>query len=208
MGTIRSHQFVSIDSCCFRPNISCYIMSFPSAYQYDCFYLLRSILTRDSRTYLNPRPVSEFLRPSDHVLGLAMPNMFTTDLTLVFGVFCVQQLWVWNTGIVSTLSCISINDIKAKLKWSRYRPSVVQRVGRDIPLLFHDRGIGRGWGVSSTPRPQFSPGKDPVSILQEAGWTPGTVWTGEKSRPHRDSIPDRPARSQSPYGLSYPTHIY
>jgi len=38
-------------------------------------------------------------------------------------------------------------------------------------------------------------GKDLVLILQEAGWAPGPVWTGEKSRPHRDSIPDRPARS-------------
>ena len=46
------------------------------------------------------------------------------------------------------------------------------------------------------------PGKDPVSILQEAGWVPGPVWTGGKSRPHRDSIPDRPARSQLLYRLS------
>jgi len=38
-------------------------------------------------------------------------------------------------------------------------------------------------------------GKDLVPILQEAGWAPGPVWTGGKSRPHRDSIPDRPARS-------------
>jgi len=49
--------------------------------------------------------------------------------------------------------------------------------------------------VSSTPRPHFTPGKDPVPILQEAGWAPGPVWTGGKSRPHRDSIPDRPVRS-------------
>jgi len=49
-------------------------------------------------------------------------------------------------------------------------------------------------------------GKDPVPILQEAGWAPGPVWTGGKSRPHWDSIPDRPARSQSPYQLSYPAH--
>ena len=28
-----------------------------------------------------------------------------------------------------------------------------------------------------------------------------------KSRPHQDSIPDRPARSQSLYRLSYPAHI-
>ena len=60
--------------------------------------------------------------------------------------------------------------------------------------------------VSSTPRPHFTPGKEPVPILQEAGWTPGPVWTGGKSRPHRDSIPDRPARSQSLYRLSYPAH--
>ena len=57
--------------------------------------------------------------------------------------------------------------------------------------------------VSSTPRPHFTPGKDPVPILQEVGWAPGPVWTGGKSRPHRDSIPDRPARSQSLYRLNY-----
>jgi len=49
--------------------------------------------------------------------------------------------------------------------------------------------------VSSTPRPHFNPGKDPVPILQKAGWAPGPVWTGGKSRPHQDLIPDRPARS-------------
>ena len=57
--------------------------------------------------------------------------------------------------------------------------------------------------VSSTPRPHFTPGKDPVPILQEAGWVPGPVWTGGKSRPHRDSIPDRPARSS----VAIPTEL-
>jgi hypothetical protein len=33
-------------------------------------------------------------------------------------------------------------------------------------------------GVSITPRPLFTPGKDLVPILQEAGWAPGPVWTG------------------------------
>ena len=84
---------------------------------------------------------------------------------------------------------------------------MAQRVGRGIALLFHNRGTRRGWVVSSTPRPHFTPGKDPVPILQEAGWAPGPGWTGEKSLPHRDSIPDRPARSQSLYRLSYPAHI-
>ena len=93
-----------------------------------------------------------------------------------------------------------------KVKWSRYRPGVAHRVGRGIALLFHDRGTRRGWVVSSTPRPHFTSGKDQVPILQEAGWAPGPVWMGGKSRPHRDSIPDCPARSQSLYRLSYPVH--
>jgi len=56
-------------------------------------------------------------------------------------------------------------------------------------------------GVGGQPHaPAVSiPGKDPVPIVQEAGWASGPVWTGGKSRPHRDSIPDRPAHSQSPY---------
>ena len=60
--------------------------------------------------------------------------------------------------------------------------------------------------VSSTPRPHFTPGKDRVPILQEAGWASGPVCTDGKSRPHRDSISDRPARSQSLYRLSYRAH--
>jgi len=93
-----------------------------------------------------------------------------------------------------------------KVKCSRYRPDVAQRVGRDIALLFYDRGTRRGWVVSSTSRPHFTPGKDTVTILQEAAWASGPVWTGGKSRPNRDSIPDRAARSQSLYRLSYPAH--
>ena len=93
--------------------------------------------------------------------------------------------------------------IYIKVKWSRYRPGVAQRVGRDIALLFHDRGTWRGWVVSSTPRPHFTLAKDPVPILQEVGWASGPVWTGGKSRSHRESIPDRPARSQSLYRLNY-----
>ena len=88
------------------------------------------------------------------------------------------------------------------------RPGVSQRVGRVIALLFHDRCTRRWWVVSVTPQPHFTPGKDPAPILQEGGWAPGLVLKDGKSRPHRDSIPDRPARSQSLYGLSYPAHIF
>ena len=99
------------------------------------------------------------------------------------------------------------NTIKVKkVKWSRYRAVVAQRVGRGIALHFHDRGTRRWWVVSSAPRPHFTPGKDLVPIVQEVGWAPGPVCMGGKSRPHQDSIPDRPARSQSLYRLSYPAH--
>ena len=108
--------------------------------------------------------------------------------------------------IVVTGQPSSSGKRKEKVKWSPYRPDVAQMVGRGIALLFHDRGTRREWVVSNTPRPHFSPGKDTVPILQEAGWAPGPVWTGGKSRPHRDSIPDRPARSQSLYPLSYRAH--
>jgi len=49
------------------------------------------------------------------------------------------------------------------------------RGSRGIALLFHDYSTRRGWGVSVTPRPFFTPGKDPVPIVQEAVWAPGLV---------------------------------
>jgi hypothetical protein len=58
---------------------------------------------------------------------------------------------------------------------------VAQRVGRVIALLFHDLGTRRGSVVSSTPQPHFTPRKDPVPIVQEAGWAPGLVWTGTEN---------------------------
>ena len=62
-----------------------------------------------------------------------------------------------------------------------------------------------GWGVSPAPRPHFTPRKDPLSIVQETGWAPGPVWTGaENLAPNGIRFPDRLARSQSLYRLSYP----
>ena len=83
---------------------------------------------------------------------------------------------------------------------------MAQRVGRGIALLFHDRGIRRGVSGQQHAPAALYPGKDPVPILQEAGWAPGPVWTGGKSSPYRDSIPDLPALSQLLYRLSYRAH--
>jgi len=84
---------------------------------------------------------------------------------------------VWPRGWVEVLLYSSMTVALEGDEWSAARP------GRTLP-----------------------PGKDPVPILQEAGWAPGPVWTSRKSRPYRDSIPDRPAHSQSLYRLSYPAH--
>ena len=83
---------------------------------------------------------------------------------------------------------------------------MAQRVGRGKALLIHDRGTRRGWVVSSTLRPYFAPGKDPVPIVQEAGWAPGPVWTGIKSRPTGIRSPDRQP-AVSPYNdwATWPT---
>jgi hypothetical protein len=68
----------------------------------------------------------------------------------------------------------------------------------------HNHGTRRGQRVSVMLRPLFTSGKDPVPIVQEAGWTPGPVWTGaENLAPTGIRSSDRPARSQLLYQLYY-----
>jgi hypothetical protein len=60
-------------------------------------------------------------------------------------------------------------------------------------------------GSASRSGRSLLPGKDPVPIVQEAGWAPGPVGTGAKNLAlTRIRSPDRPALSQSLYQLSYP----
>ena len=56
-----------------------------------------------------------------------------------------------------------------------------------------DRG---GW---STPRPgRFTPGQDPVPIVQEAGWAPGPIWMDEENLALTGiRSPERAVRSES-----------
>jgi len=61
-------------------------------------------------------------------------------------------------------------------------------------------------GVRGQPqaRAALYPGKGPVLIIQEAGWSLGTVWRdAENLGPTGTRSPDRPARSQSLYQLRY-----
>jgi hypothetical protein len=65
-----------------------------------------------------------------------------------------------------------------------------------------------GEGSASRPGCSLPPGKDPVRIVQKAGWAPGPVWKGaENLSPTGIRSPNRRARSQSLYRLSYLAHI-
>ena len=63
--------------------------------------------------------------------------------------------------------------------------------------------VDGGWW--SPPRPgSFTPGIDPVPIVQDTGWAPGPVWTGAENLASTGiRSPDRPARSESLYRLRY-----
>jgi hypothetical protein len=101
-------------------------------------------------------------------------------MCLIKGVFF---LWVlWNKDIMSiTLTYFKCTLVQA-LRLCTGRTA--HRGIRGIALPFHDHGTRRGWGVSVTPRPLLTPGKDPVPIVQEAGWAPRPVLDGRgKSRP-------------------------
>ena len=64
------------------------------------------------------------------------------------------------------------------------------------------------WVINATPRPLYPRERDPVPIVQEAGWAPEPVWTGvEKLALTRICPPDRPARSESQYRLGYPGRV-
>jgi hypothetical protein len=99
-----------------------------------------------------------------------------------------ESLWLIISAYKVKVKCTFVQALRLCTSRTAYRGI------RGIALLFHDHGTWRGWGVSVTPRPLFTPGKDPVPIVHEAEWTPGPVWTGgENLAPHRDSIPGPPS---------------
>ena len=83
---------------------------------------------------------------------------------------------------------------------------MAQKVGRAITLLFHDRDRRSGWVVSSRTRPHFTPGKDPVPILYEAGLYPraGLDWREISSPPGFDPGPTSPLPAAIPTELPGP----
>ena len=98
-----------------------------------------------------------------------------------------KGLIVADFGIQLTFCCAIRQACKVKVKCTLVQAlrlctgRTAHRGSRGIALLFHDHGTRRGRGVSVTPLPLFTPGKDPVPIVQEAGWAPGPVWTGAEN---------------------------
>jgi hypothetical protein len=61
-----------------------------------------------------------------------------------------------------------------------------------------------GWVVNATPRPLYPRESGPVTTFHEVGLAPGQVWTGgEKLAPIWIRSPERLARNESLYRLSY-----
>ena len=117
----------------------------------------------------------------------------------------IFKLWIWTKNLVKESKKVKCTLVQA-LRLCTGRTA--HRGSRGIVLLFFDHGTRRGWGVSVTPRPLFISGKDPVPIVQEAGWAPGPVWTGaENLAATGNRSHDRPARSQSLYRLRYPARL-
>jgi hypothetical protein len=99
---------------------------------------------------------------------------------------------------MSKVKCTLVQALRLCTGRTAYRGS------RGIALPFLDHGTRREWGVSVTPQPLFTPGKDTVPIVQEAGWAPGPVSTGaENLAPTGIRSPDCPARSS----VAIPTEL-
>ena len=91
--------------------------------------------------------------------------------------------------------------VMVKVKFTLEQATKAQRESRGISTLPLTSVLT---GVDGERHAQ-APGKDPVPIVQEAGWAPGPVWTGaENLTPTGILSPDSPAHSESLYRLSYP----
>jgi len=120
--------------------------------------------------------------------------MLLGPLRLLLCTFCVSCTCKWTYFLYKNLricvrSCnfsfhkttlISTGKVSAHLYRHWGYVQAVRPTGgvRGIALLFLDHGTRTGWRESVTPQPLFTHGKDPVPIVQEAGWAPGPVWIG------------------------------
>ena len=116
------------------------------------------------------------------------PSSGTTELCLTkitlsgSHIFFVCLVGVWQRNFEPVFVCVCVHGT----------------TGWDSP----PNNLIRPW---STPRPgHFNSEKDLVLIVQDAGWTSGSVSTGAENLAATGiRSPDRPARNESLYRLSY-----
>ena len=99
------------------------------------------------------------------------PNRYINSLQYKLSpIYCLTVGKATDTGVLKVKVKVNCTLVQAqRLCTGRAAHSG----SRGIALLFLDHGTRRGWGVTVTPRTLFTPGKDPVPIVQEAGWAPG-----------------------------------
>ena len=91
------------------------------------------------------------------------------------------------------------NEVKVKFTLGHEGPEAEQMYSSTLPST----SAIDGDGLLNPRSGRFTPGKDPVSILQEAGWATGPVWTGAENLTLTGiRSPDRPARCKLLYRLS------
>jgi len=113
----------------------------------------------------------------------------------------VGRCFIWEHFMWGKKVKVKVTLVQALRLCTGHRAHVGRR---GIALPFLDHGTRKGLEVSVMLLPLFTPGKDPVSIVQEAGWAPGPVWTGAENLALTGiRSPDRATRSQSLYWLSY-----
>ena len=142
------------------------------------------------------------------ILHCQCVSVFCTSLTIVFFFFVKNVKYL---VLLMDMEYVLCEGGRAelyvkKVKWSHYRSGVAQRVGRDIALLFHNRGTRKLRVVSSTPRPHVTPGKTRYPLYRRLGGPQGRSWRAENLVPTGIRSRIFQSGSQSLYRLSYPAH--
>jgi hypothetical protein len=101
--------------------------------------------------------------------------------------------------------------LQIKSKWYRYMPRTAQGGREGIAPTLSFLGTRRGWVVSITPRPRFTPGEIAPGTHCTGGWVGPRAGLDAEVRGKilclsLGSNPGRSVRGQTLYWLSYPAH--
>ena len=107
-----------------------------------------------------------------------------------------------------SLTCHKI--YKRKHLYTPQLPPSINWLVVQIRSPLHISGRWR-YVVNATPLPLYRRESDPVSIVRESGWTPGSIWMSNENLAHTGiPFPDRRAHSESHtnYGLPARTVVH